>query len=304
MPTAVVTGATQGLGRHAAAAIARAPGWNVVLAVRDVDRGRQEADVIAAEARAARPPSDAEGPEVGVVALDLASLDSVRAAAATIAADHAPLDALVLNAGIQVRRADQETEDGLELTFGVNHLGHFLLAELLRPALAPTARIVAVSSGTHFGTFRKSGPYPAPRWRDPRELARADGSSGQVAYATSKLANVLFVEEAARRYAPVTANAYDPGLMPATGLARDYPPRLRALYSRLEPLLVRFLPGTARPAASGAELARLAIDPAYAGLTGAYVEVDRPTEASALARDPERARELWLSSEELVRRSA
>ncbi len=286
MPTAVVTGATQGLGRHTAAAIAATPGWRVVLAVRDTARGEQVARELGAGAE--------------VVELDLASLRSERAAAAVIVERHAPLDALVLNAGIQVTRTGPTTEDGFELTFGVNHLGHFLLAELLRPGLAPAARVAVVSSGTHFGTFRKAGPYPAPRWRDPRALARADGGSGQVAYATSKLANVLFAREAGRRWAPVAVNAYDPGLMPATGLARNYPPAVRALYARLEPLLVRLLPGTTRPERSGPELARLVTDAAYDGLTGAYVEVDHVGEPSPAAADAARAAELWRVSEELV----
>jgi protochlorophyllide reductase len=183
--TAVITGATRGLGLHAAEALAATPGWRVVLAVRDEEEGRRVAARL--------------GGGTGVVALDLASLESVRAAAAELREEHAPLDALVLNAGLQVTRADRTTRDGFELTFGVNHLGHFLLVALLEEALAPAARIVAVSSGTHFGSFRKAGPYPAPRWRPAPELARPDGGSGQVAYATSKLANVLFAYEAARR---------------------------------------------------------------------------------------------------------
>ncbi len=286
MHTAVVTGATQGLGRHAAAAIAATPGWQVVLAVRDTARGEQVAREL--------------GGQTAVVELDLASLASVRAAAAALAERHAPLDGLVLNAGIQVTRTGPATEDGFELTFGVNHLGHALLAALLRPSLAPAARIAVVSSGTHFGTLRKAGPYPAPRWRDPREIARDRGGSGQVAYATSKLANVLFVREAARRFAPVAVNAYDPGLMPATGLARNYPPAVRALYARLEPLLVRVVPGATRPERSGPELARLVTDPAYAGLTGAYVEIDHVIEPSPAAQDDARAAELWRATEELV----
>jgi protochlorophyllide reductase len=286
MPTAVVTGATQGLGRHAAAAIAATPGWRVVLAVRDTARGEQVAREL--------------GAQTAVVELDLASLASVRAAAAALAERHAPLDGLVLNAGIQVTRTGPATEDGFELTFGVNHLGHALLAVLLRPSLAPAARVAVVSSGTHFGTFRKSGPYPAPRWRDPRELARDRGGSGQVAYATSKLANALFVREAARRFAPVAVNAYDPGLMPGTGLARNYPRAVQALYARLEPVLVRLVPGATRPERSGPELARLVTDPAYDGLTGAYVEIDRVIDPSPAAQDDARAAELWSATEELV----
>jgi protochlorophyllide reductase len=285
--TAVVTGATRGLGLHAARTIASTPGWRVVLAVRDVEAGRRVAAGL--------------GEGTDVVALDLASLASVHAAAADLIAGHAPLDALVLNAGIQVTRADRATADGFELTFGVNHLGHFLLAGLLSDALAPAARIVAVSSGTHFGTLRKSGPYPRPRWRPVRELATPDGGSGQVAYATSKLANVLFAYEAARRLeGRATVNAFDPGLMPSTGLARDYPPRVQRLYARLAPAIERFLPGAARPEDSGRALAQLATDPRWAGVTGRYVEIDRELRSAPATYDLERAADLWRESAALT----
>jgi protochlorophyllide reductase len=283
--TAVVTGATRGLGLHATEAIAATGGWTLVLAVRDLDGGRE----VAARTAGA------------VVELDLADLASVRAAAARLAAAHAPIDALVLNAGLQVTRADRATADGFELTFGVNHLGHFLLTRLLLDAgaLSSGARIVVVASGTHFGTFRKAGGYPAPRWRDPRDLARPDGGSGQVAYSTSKLANVLFALEAARRLPELTVDVFDPGLMPDTGLARDYPPAARAVYRRLVPLL-RLLPFVERPQEAGRRLARVATDPALAGATGRYFEGERVIEPSPAARDPRRAAELWEASDELV----
>jgi protochlorophyllide reductase len=283
--TAVITGATRGLGLHAAETIAATDGWTPVLAVRDLAAGR---DVAARTAGA-------------VVELDLADLDSVRRAAARLVAGHTPIDALVLNAGLQVTRADRATADGFELTFGVNHLGHFLLTRLLLDAgvLAPGGRIVVVASGTHFGTLRKAGGYPAPRWRDPRELARPDGGSGQVAYSTSKLANVLFALEAARRLPDLTVDVFDPGLMPDTGLARDYPARAQAVYARLAPLLHR-LPFAERPQDAGRRLARVATDPALAGATGRYFEGERVIEPSPSARDPRLAAELWAASEELV----
>jgi protochlorophyllide reductase len=284
--TVVVTGATRGLGLHTAEALAATPGWRVVLAVRDERAGGELAERLGG----------------AVVPLDLASLASVRAAAVRLAADHAPLHGLVLNAGLQVTRTGRTTADGFEVTFGVNHLGHFLLTTALHDlgALAPGARIAVVASGTHFGTFAKSGPYPRPRWRDARALATPQEGSGQVAYATSKLANVLFGLEAARRYAgEATVNVFDPGLMPATGLARDYGPVQRRIYAAMEPLLRR-LPFGARPELSGAALARLVTDPALAGMTGRYVEIDAPAEPSPLARDRARAEQLWRDSEALV----
>ncbi len=282
-----MTGATRGLGSHAAEALAARKDWRVVLAVRDVAEGERVAARL--------------GGSTAVVALDLASLDAVRSAAAELRRDHAPIHALVLNAGLQTVRADKTTADGFELTFGVNHLGHFLLTTLLEDALAPQARVVAVASGTHFGTFRKSGPYPKPRWRPARELAIADGGSGQVAYATSKLANVYFAYEAARRLeGRATVNAFDPGLMPSTGLARDYPDLAQRVYARVAPVVERFMPGAARPVDSGRALARLVTDPELAGVTGRYFEGGHETPSSPATYDRERAAELWRDSEALT----
>ena len=285
---AVLTGATSGLGRATAQAIARTPGWSVVLAGRDPARGDELARQL--------------GGDAGVVPLDLAALASVRAAAAALAERHAPVSALVLNAGLQVTRATRASQDGYELTFAVNHLGHFLLTELLRPHLTPDARIAVVSSGTHWGTWAKSGPFPRPRWDDPRKLAQPRDASGQEAYATSKLANVYFAYEAARRYPGIAVNAFDPGLMPATGLARDYPAPVRALNRALAPLVSR-LPFAARPEESAAALARLVTDPDLASLTGRYVERGHEEPSSPASYDRERARQLWEASVELVQAS-
>ena len=140
-----------------------------------------------------------------------------------------PLHALICNAGVQSGAKQTFTADGFESTFGVNHLGHFLLVNLLLPRLAAPARVVVVSSGTHDPAL-KTG-VPAPAWNDPMALAKgelgplaakdAPTKRGQRLYSTSKLANVLFTYELARRLpVGVTVNAFDPGLMPGTGLVR------------------------------------------------------------------------------------
>ncbi|MGY1695935.1 MULTISPECIES: SDR family NAD(P)-dependent oxidoreductase [unclassified Geodermatophilus] len=280
--TALVTGATSGLGRVTAGLLAATPGWRVLLGVRDVARGRQVAATL--------------GPGTGVVELDLASLASVRAAAGEIT-DRGPLDVLVLNAGVQVRSTGTASADGYELTFAVNHLGNHLLTRLLLPHLAPGGRVVVLSSGTHFGTLRKSGPYPRPRWESPRVLATPRPGSGQVAYATSKLATVYFTRELARRCPDVDAVAVDPGLVPATGLARDYPLWARAVYRTLTPLLER-LPGAQTPGQAAAQLAAVVTGPD--GTSGRYVERGVEAPSSPESRDPARARELWDVSDELV----
>jgi len=278
--TALVTGATSGLGRATAGLLAATPGWRVLLGARDADAGNRLAGELGAD----------------VVPMDLASLGSVREAA-TVAAAHGPLDALLLVAGLQVTRADRTSAEGHELTFAVNHLGHYLLTRELLPILVPGARVVVVSSGTHFGTLRQSGPFPGPRWADPRELARPRPESGQRAYATSKLANVYFGRELARRCPQLSVAVFDPGLMPATGLARSYPAPARALYTALAPLLTR-LPFAQTAERAAAQLAALATGPA--GRSGRYVERGIEAPSSPESTDPDRARELWEISAELV----
>ena len=284
--TAVITGATSGLGRATAEAIARSPDWRTVLAVRDTGRGHQLAQRL----------REFTGADVDVVELDLASLASVRAAAGHIASAHAPVHALVLNAGLQLPRTDQASVDGHELTFAVNHLGHFALAQLLRPHLAVGARVAVVSSGTHWGTLAKSGPFPSPRWADPHVLARPRPGRGQRAYATTKLANVYFAYEAARRWPDIAVNAYDPGLMPATGLARAYPAPFKALYGALAPLLER-LPFGQAPTEAAAQLAGLVTDPAWPGTTGRYIELGHDAPSSPASYNTDRALQLWQVSE-------
>lgn len=296
--TVVVTGATSGLGRVAAARMLRTPGITVVVAARDAERGE----------RAAR--------ELGraiSLPLDLASLDSVRAFPAALdAARLPPLHALVANAGIQFTDRAHTSADGFEATFATNHLGHFLLTRLLLDRLADDGRVVVVSSGTHKPQRLRNGGYPPPRWADARTLATPDpGGSGQVAYATSKLANVMTALELSRRIdelrpgARIAVHAFDPGLMPATGLARDYPPRVRRIYARAAPLLTALIPGATTPERSGEQLARMTLDPAFAAppagsKNGRYVELTRDGTPSVQARDEAAAAALWRDSEALV----
>ena len=303
--TAVVTGPTRGLGLECVRSLARVPGWHIVLASRDEAGGRRAAD----EVRAERPDAS-----LTVVPLDVASLASVRSFPDRLAAaGTARLDALVCNAGVQVTRGPRLTNDGYEVTFATNHLGHFLLVDRLLDRLAPQARVVVVSSGTHNPEW-KTG-MPAPRWRtfealarpgepERAEWAKSPGAAGRCAYSTSKLCNLFFVYELGRRLrsrgrGDVTANAYDPGLMPGTGLAREYNPVARFAWSFVLPLLT-MLPGASTARRSGGELARLVHDPVYAGRGGLYVQIAREKRSSKQSYDEALAAELWRTSEALV----
>ncbi len=223
--------------------------------------------------------------------------------------------AVVCNAGVQSGTAQTFTIDGFESTFGVNHLGHFLLVNLILPMLSSPSRIVVVASGVH-DPVQKTG-MPAPAWNKPETLARGEfgsaaatdkpGTASRRRYSTSKLANVLYTYELARRLPTgITVNAFDPGLMPGTGLAREAPAPLRWLWHRVLPRVIPLLrrlvsANIHSPSESGAALARLAHDPALEGLSGKYFEGLREIRSSLESYDASRGVELWHGSLDLTR---
>ena len=150
MGTAIITGASSGLGLECARALLRSdPSWHIVLAVRDTSRGAEAVSQLGQPQRCT------------VMQMDLASLASVRTFAENVRdACLPPLHAIVCNAGVQVSSTEW-TEDGVEMTFGVNHLGHFTLVQGLLDKLAHPARIVVVSSGTHDPTKHTGMPDPS-----------------------------------------------------------------------------------------------------------------------------------------------
>jgi NAD(P)-dependent dehydrogenase (short-subunit alcohol dehydrogenase family) len=250
--------------------------------------------------------------------LDLASLASVRRFVGDFGRrELPPLRAIVCNAGIQIVSAPTHTEDGFETTFAVNHLGHFLLVNLLLRHLVAPARIVLVSSGTH-DPEQRSG-MPSPRYPDARKLAlpetdpeaprEAPGTAGPRAYTTSKLCNVLCTYELSRRLQaerlstkerPITANAFDPGMMPGTGLARDYGALARFGWKFVLPVLRLLVPNVNGTRRSGRALARLVTDPRLEGVSGRYFQGFRDVRSSKESYDAGKAAELWETSAALV----
>jgi NAD(P)-dependent dehydrogenase (short-subunit alcohol dehydrogenase family) len=291
--TVIVTGANAGLGLECARnLLARDHSWHVVLAVRNPDLG---AAAIA----------DLGAPErCSVIRVDLASLASVRDFVAAFgAAGLPPLHAVVCNAGLQTVDT-KHTVDGVEMTFGVNHLGHFALVTELLDRLEAPSRIVVVASGTH--DPKKFTGMPHPNYTSAEELAHPAAGApaeGRRRYTTSKLCNVLFAYELDRRLGRgangVTVTAFDPGLMPASGLARDYSPAQRLVWRVVGPLL-RLLPNVNSTRTSGARLAALAVDPAFGGVTGRYYEGAKEIRSSADSYDAAKALDLWETSERLV----
>ncbi|MDX2235788.1 MAG: SDR family NAD(P)-dependent oxidoreductase [Hyphomonadaceae bacterium] len=289
----VMTGGTSGIGLVAARALLKA-GHALTVGARDP----------------ARAPADLRRGAT-FLPLDLGDLASVRAFADAAGAG---ADVLLFNAGIQVV-SDQRTAQGFEVTFATNHLAHLALLHRLAPGLAPHGRVVLTASGVH-DPEAKTG-MPPPFHADARRLAfpendpqrdAAAGMAGRRAYCASKLCNVMTGRELARRLAPgrpdVSVATFDPGFNPGTGLARDYGPAAQFVFRHVMGLVVRG-ENVTRPAISGAALATLAVDPAFAGARGAYFSMRRHrlTEVapSTLARDDAACAALWTDSGALLR---
>ncbi len=274
---AVVTGASAGIGLATAKALAER-GCHVVLAVRDPARGADAAARI--------------GGSTAVVRLDLASLDSVRSAAAELTAHHPRIDLLVNNAGAwSATRA--ETRDGFELQFGVNHLGHFAFTGLVLGAMltAPSSRVVTVSSVSH-----RAGAI------DLADLPMLTGYRHTVAYARSKLANLLFAFELHRRLARAGA---------ATGSLAAHPGGVwTGLFRGANPAVLVNTVGrvvTQSPERGALAVLRAATDPDATGGQyygpGGMAELrgaPKLVRASATAQDEALARKVWAESERLT----
>jgi NAD(P)-dependent dehydrogenase (short-subunit alcohol dehydrogenase family) len=274
---AVVTGASAGIGLATAKALAES-GAHVVLAVRDRARGAAAADRIAGQ--------------TAVVRLDLASLNSIRSAAAQVTREHPRIDLLVNNAGTW-SATRSETDDGFELQLGVNHLGHFAFTGLVLGAMlaTPGSRIVTVSSVSHRG-----GTV------DLADLPMLATYRHDAAYARSKLANLLFAFELQRRLARADAETASLAAHPGgvwTGLFRGANP----------PWFVHTLGRLVTQSAERGALAilRAATDPSAKGGEyygpggmGGLRRAPEPVTASATAYDVALARGLWSESERLT----
>ena len=267
--TFLVTGGNTGIGRATATELA-GRGGRVYLACRSAAKGTEAAADIAAETG-----NDA----VGFLRLDLADLASVRSCAAEFLALGQPLHVLINNAGVGGRRG--LTRDGFELTFGVNHLGHFALTAALLECLTASApaRVVTVASDAHYQA----------KGIDFGALRRPTGSfTGLREYAVSKLCNVLFTQELARRLddaGGVSAYALHPGMV-ASDMWRRVPWPVRVLMQR------RML-STQQGARTSVYCATA---PEVAQASGRYYEDCREREPSPVAT-AELGRRLWEQSE-------
>ena len=307
MKTAIITGGNSGLGYHCAQQLALDPEWHIILACRNAQKGK---------AAVAKIKSASDNQQVETMMLDLASFDSIRTFVRQFGDRQPPLKAIVCNAGVQYVRHQTYTKEGFDTTFGVNHLGHFLLVNLLLEHLVKPARIVFVSSDTHDSS--KTTGMPAPYWRDPKLMAHPEedpalqnkdiGTIGRTAYTTSKLCNVLCAYELSRRLQQengaesekITVNVFNPGLMPGSGLAADYAPVAKFVWQNILPVLCKFVPNVNTMEEAGTALARLITDPELSRVTGKYFSGFKMIESSAESGDRTKAEQLWQVSAELT----
>jgi retinol dehydrogenase 12 len=268
----VVTGATSGIGKATATALARL-GATVVLVGRD--RGRTEAAAAEIGSVSASPPQA----EIA----DLASLEQVRGLAERMAGLER-IDVLINNAGL-VLGERRVTPDGFEHVLALNHLAPFLLTSLLMPKLTASApaRVVTVTSDAHSAARLDLGDLNLER-----------GWDSWRSYANSKLANILFTRELARRLdgTGVTANCAHPGVV-RTGFGREARPLLKLGITIARPFLLS-------PERGAGTIVYLASSPDVAGQSGGYYVKRQRREPSAAARDDVAARKLWEISQEMT----
>jgi NAD(P)-dependent dehydrogenase (short-subunit alcohol dehydrogenase family) len=277
--TVVVTGGNSGIGLETAEALA-GMGARVIVTARNADKGRTAVAGIVQRLGGHA--------QVQLVVFDLADMASVRRGAGEILEQAPRLDVLVNNAGI-VLSERRETVDGFEATFATNHLGPFLLTNLLLGRLRESApsRIVNVASTAH-NTARKGIPFD--------DLQSTKRYRGMRVYGESKLANILFTLELARRLAGtgVTANSLHPGTV-RTGYGADGDTRgfLAFGIKLAQPFFLS-------PANGARTSIYLASSPEVDGVTGQYFDKCKPAKTRRWAQDEEAAQRLWRVSAELV----
>lgn len=272
----LITGGNAGIGKATAIGLAK-KGAKVIIACRNEAKAKQAVLDI----------KKAAGSEsVDYLICDLSDFDSIKSCAENYLNKYGQIDVLVNNAGLFTSDL-QLTKQGFELQFGVNHLGHFLLTHFLLDALqkSPAPRIVNVSSAAHYSgkiniqTFR--GEIGAKRYK------------GMPAYAQSKLANVLFTKELARRYPSICSHALHPGVVSTEIAQKDTNWFASKIWGLFRPVML----STEKGAKTSVYLAS---SPDVLKVNGKYFEKSKEKEPAPLAKDEALAKQLWEVSETLI----
>lgn len=299
MKSIIITGATSGIGYECVMQIAKiAPDEQIVIACRNQKSGNEVIQKIKQKTG---------HQNIISLPLDLESLQSVREFTEQFSKQpHNKIITLINNAGIQNVAETKLTKEGVESTFGTNHLAPFYLTLLLLPFMDSNASITFTASGTH-DPKQKTG-MPPPVFKSAKEMAYPTPTAekqlivGQRRYTTSKLDNILTVYKLQRKLSNtnIRVNAFDPGLVPGTGLARTYSPFLRFVSNNVLPLLRFFIPNVNTAKNSGKRLANLACSAQYKNAKGKYFEGTKEIKSSTDSYNKEYQETLWTSTIDLL----
>lgn len=299
MKSIIITGATSGIGFECAIQMAKiAPNEQIIVACRNIQAGNEIIRKIK---------DKTNHQHLLCLPLDLASLQSIRDFKTKFSKLSNPvITALINNAGLQNIGKTAYTEDGFETTFGTNHLGGFFLTLLLLPFIEQNGSITFTASDTH-DPATKTGIEP-PVYTSgkglafPNETNEKENTVGQRRYSNSKLCNVLSAYVLHEKLAEknIRVNAFDPGMVPGTGLARTYPPVLRFVWNNVMPVLTYFKPNTNCAKKSGKRLANLAFGKELKHLSGIYYSDGKVTKSSVDSYNKSYQADLWKSSIELT----
>lgn len=274
----LITGGNAGIGKATATALAK-KGHTIILACRNEQKAKETIASIK---------SATQNETIFYLPCDLASFDSVRNCAAAYRKQFGQLDILINNAGLITDKL-QFTKEGFELQIGVNHLGHFLLTTNLIDILedAPEPRIINLSSAAHYRAKVNFNTFKG-------ELG-AEKYNGMAAYGQSKLTNILFTKELARRYPSICSHCLHPGVV-STEIAKKN--ENKKLWGFLWRVFSPFMLNTTKGAKTSIYLAT---SPDVLTINGKYFDKQKEKEPSALAKDTALAQELWKRSEALIK---
>lgn len=303
--TLLITGGSSGLGYQCAHYLLDKGDCYVIITSTDLQRAQNSA----------RKLSNTTGKKwVLGLQLHLQSQKAIREFASNLSSHPAPpLKGAIFNAGVQLQQLGARTAEGIEFTFGVNHLGHFLLANLLIRQLERPARLIFISSGLHDPRhpsrrdgicYNNAKALAFPAKKDSKN-DRRNNRLALTAYALSKLCNLLCAFEMDRRLQlqdsstpdkAITVNVFDPGLMPGTALARNYGPVFRWFWHWVLPLFSPILPGANSVRSSARHLTNLISAQTSSHHSGKYFVGDKMKQSSEESCDYKKAKELWETS--------
>lgn len=301
LKTVVITGGNTGLGFACASHICQSQkNWHVIIACRNEMKAQQAVEKII---------SKTGNKNISFQKLDLSSFRSVHEFVSSFLKDgYPPLHGIICNAGISLGDEITTTADGIETTFQVNCLGHFLLVNLLLPHLKKSSRILFVSSELH----RNDGPMKSfrPDFKRAKDMAYPEKplspikNSGSKRYSATKLCLLFYTYELARQLSlentrSITVNAFNPGLMPDTGLGGLN--KMFLTKNFLKHILPIFTKGAvSNPSISGKILAELLMNDMYREMTGKYFDRDKNIPSSQESYDRMKWLALWHESEAIV----